>query len=106
MRVIQAYTVDADEFDRLTAIDKKYTELSKLLDVRGPRFVTVTMIADVNGMSRQEVLNRPWMLPNFGHVEKKTNKREKRFWRYDEYLDWVAIPEYERIAIYRMNDEQ
>jgi len=46
-------------------------------------------------------MNHPWHMPNFGKSENPTEKCKKRFWHYGEYLDWIAIPEYERIKLYR-----
>lgn len=103
---ILSYTIDAKEYERLREVDRKFTDLTKLINANDPKFVTVLMIANAHGISRQDALNRPWMLPNFGKVEGSSDEgRRKRFWRFDEYLDWVAIPELERIREYRQSDD-
>ncbi|MCK9547163.1 MAG: hypothetical protein M0Q37_01485 [Sphaerochaeta sp.] len=101
MGKIQAYTISAEEFHRLTEVDAKYTALTNLIEKNNPVFVTVSMIANSFGLSRQEVTSRPWLMPNFGRCERTDENRKKRFWHFEEYLDWVAIPEYERIMMYR-----
>lgn len=101
MGKIKGYMIDSEEFERLTDVDLKYAALTNLIEKNNPVFVTASMIANSLGLSRQDVLNRPWLLPNFGKVEAVEEKRRKRFWHFGEYLDWVAIPEYERIQLYR-----
>lgn len=101
MGKIQAYTISSEEFDRLTEVDTKYAALINLIERNNPVFITVLMIANSLGLSRQDVMNRPWHMPNFGKAESPSEKRKKRFWHYGEYLDWIAIPEYERIKLYR-----
>lgn len=101
MAKIQAYTISSEDFDRLTEIEIKYTALRNLIERNNPVFVTVTMIAKSLGLNRQDAINRPWLLPNFGKTEANEEKRKKRFWHFEEYLDWVAIPEYDRIKLYR-----
>ncbi|MBN2877998.1 MAG: hypothetical protein JXL85_10160 [Bacilli bacterium] len=102
---IKAYTVDAEEYERLTEMQSRYLELCRFLDVNNPGFVTVAAIGKVNGMSRQEVINKPWMMPNFGRVTDPKLFGKKRYWTYDEYLDWVIIPEDVRIKRYRQLDD-
>jgi len=75
--------------------------LINLIEKNNSVFITVTMIANSLGLSRQDVMNHPWHMPNFGKSENPTEKCKKRFWHYGEYLDWIAIPEYERIKLYR-----
>ncbi|ADY13663.1 hypothetical protein [Sphaerochaeta globosa] len=102
MNKILSYQIASEEFDRLVEAERKYNGLIKLINANDSRFVTVLMIANAHGISRQEAINRPWMLPNFGITDFQTEgKRKKRFWRYDEYLDWIAIPEHERITEFR-----
>lgn len=101
MENILSYTIDAKEYERLREVDRKFTDLTKLINANDPKFVTVLMIANAHGISRQDALNRPWLLPNFGKVDNSSESRRKRFWRFDEYLDWVAIPEFERIREYK-----
>lgn len=91
MGKIQAYTISAEEFDRLTEVDAKYAALTNLIEKNNPVFITVSMIANSYGLSRQEVANRPWLLPNFGRCEGLNENRKKRFWHFEKYLDWVAI---------------
>nr|WP_321298378.1 hypothetical protein [uncultured Sphaerochaeta sp.] len=106
MSTILSYTIDAKEFDRLREVDRKFSDLTKLIYANDPKFVTVAMIANANEISRQDALNRPWLLPNFGKVDETSDvKRRKRFWRFDEYLDWVGIPEMERIREYKQSDD-
>jgi hypothetical protein len=59
------------------------------------------MIGNTFGMTRQEVINKPWVMPDFGHRDNPAQKGKKRFWHYGEYLDWVAIPIDERMKMYR-----
>ncbi|MPN49218.1 hypothetical protein SDC9_196833 [bioreactor metagenome] len=101
MQNVLSVTIDAKEYDRLCEVDRKFSDLSKLINANDPKFVTVLMIANAHGISRQDALNRPWLLPNFGKVDNSSESRRKRFWRFDEYLDWVAIPEFERIREYK-----
>ena len=102
MSGINGYSISAEYYEELIETERKYNELIKLINANNPKFITVLMIANAHGISRQDAINRPWMLPNFGLTDYKAEeKRKKRFWRYDEYLDWVAIPENERIAEYR-----
>ncbi len=101
MRKIVSYSIIAEEYERLLEIDRKFNELKTLIEKNNPAFITVSMIANAQGISRQDVLNRPWLMPNFGHIDTATEQKKKRFWRYDEYLDWVGIPEYERVQQYR-----
>lgn len=101
MAKIQAYTISAEDFDRLTEIETKYVALKNLIEKNNPVFVTVAMIAKSLGLNRQDAINRPWLLPNFGKIELVEEKRKKRFWHFEEYLDWVVIPEYDRIKLYR-----
>lgn len=103
MQGVKAYTLDSDEFNRLKDIEERYAELTKLMDANDQVWISVTSIAKAYGMTRQDVANRPWMLPKFGIMDspEKQGKGRKRFWRYEEYLDWVAIPEKERIAMYK-----
>ena len=106
MSKILSYTIDAKDYERLVESDRKFEELSRLINANDPRFITVTMIANAYGISRQDAINRPWMLPNFGKTDNPSDGvRKKRFWRFDEYLDWVAIPEHERIKQFRERDE-
>jgi hypothetical protein len=101
MAKIQAYTISAEDFDRLTEIETKYAALKSLIEKNNPVFVTVSMIAKSVGLNRQDVINRPWLMPNFGKTDTTEEKRKKRFWHFEEYLDWVAISEYDRIRLYR-----
>ncbi len=106
MSKILSYTVDAKEYERLIAVDRKFTELTNIINANDPKFITVAMIANAHGINRQDAINRPWMLPNFGKFDGPTNGgRKKRFWRFDEYLDWVEIPETDRIRMYRERDD-
>jgi hypothetical protein len=101
MSKILAYTVSSEEMERLKEVDLKYAALRCLIERNNPAFITVSMIANSLGMSRQAVTNQPWHLPNFGKVDSKLKTNRKRFWHFEEYLDWVAIPEYERRMMYR-----
>ncbi len=106
MRGINGYSVSAEHYEELMETERKFNELVRLINTNNPRFVTVHMIANAYGISRQDAINRPWMLPNFGKTDEMTEgKRKKRFWRFDEYLDWMAIPEHERIAEFRAMKE-
>lgn len=101
MRKIESYLIAAEEYERLVEIDKKFVILKNLIEKNNPVFVTVTMIANAKGMGRQDVLNRPWLMPNFGRIEHVSEGRKKRFWHYEEYLDWTSIPEHERKGMYQ-----
>lgn len=101
MRKIISYSIIAEEYERLLEIDRKFNELKNLIDKNNPAFITVSMIARAQGITRQDVMNRPWLMPNFGYIETPSEHKKKRFWRYDEYLDWIGIPEYERVQQYR-----
>jgi hypothetical protein len=101
MAKILSYSIIADEYERLMELERRYNALVKLIEANDPKFVTVSMISNAHGISRNDAFNRPWMLPNLGEDGSEHEGRKKRFWRYDEYLDWFAIPEIERIAMYR-----
>jgi len=106
MPTILSYTIDGREFERLQEVDRKFKDLTRLIEANNPKFITVAMIANAHGITRQDAINRPWMLPNFGKTDDPSGGgRKKRFWRFDEYLDWVGIPETERIRMYRENDD-
>lgn len=101
MKNILAYIIFADEYERLMTLSENYKNLVNLLEANDPQFVTAAMIANAEGLKKYDVFNRPWLLPNFGKCDSLEKGRRKRFWRYDEYLDWVAIPEEERRKQYK-----
>lgn len=100
MRKIESYLIVAEEYERLLELEKKFDGLKKLIEKNNPVFITVAMIANAEGVNRYDVFNRPWMMPNFGRVTNMKEGRRKRFWHFEEYLDWIAIPEQERIKMY------
>jgi hypothetical protein len=102
---ILSYQIRAEEYRRLEENDKRFNELTKLIEATNPQFVSVSAIGKVNGMTRQEVINKPWMMPNFGKVTDPKLFGKKRYWTYDEYLDWVIIPEDVRIKRYRQLED-
>ena len=101
MARILSYSIVAEEYERLIDIDRKYKALANLIESNDPKFVTVSLIAKANKVNRYDVFNKPWLMPNFGEDGSEHEGRKKRFWRYDEYLEWIAIPEMERISMYR-----
>jgi hypothetical protein len=101
MGKIDGYIIPKVEYDRFKEIEVKYKELTNLLEFNDPVFVTVNMIGNTLGLTRTDVANRPWLMPNFGYQNNPPCKGKKRFWHYGEYLDWVAIPIDERMKMYR-----
>ena len=103
MGKILSYSIIAEEYERLLSVDRKFKELTLIIEKNIPSFITVAMIGKAHGLTRQEVANRPWMMPNCGLMPADYDgpANRKRFWRYDEYLDWISIPEEVRIRQYR-----
>ena len=101
MRKVESYLIVAEEYERLVEIEKKLDVLKTLIEKNDPVFITVAMIANAEGLKRQDVLNRPWLMPNFGRVTNMKEGKRKRYWHFEDYLDWVSIPEQERIKMYQ-----
>lgn len=90
-----------EDFRQLAAEMHSTNVMLKLLlqKTTMPRTVTVSDIARMEGLSVTNINERkPWILPNFGVSDYEGGKRK---WDIETYSKWSAIPEKERIEMFR-----
>lgn len=97
MNGIVAYSITTEEYNKLIDSEARLELLLTIVRaIAGP--ISVGTIAKILGIGRDAVVNNPWRMPNLGRGQEPG---KKRFWTVEEYLDWVIIPEEERIKMFR-----
>lgn len=83
-----------DDFRRLEKkVSVTQNLLSDLIAIIGEPVLSISDIADREGISKSMLYREPWRMPNYGQSDFVTGRRR---WKLQSYRDWVERDEEDR----------